>query len=213
MKKNLLLIALSFSTAALAQVGIGVTSPVEKLEVAGNALLDQSVTIDPIDYVNNPSGFTIIGTDPASSGEGGKVLSVETLYTPLIVQPYSITNIYRDDLNNVNLNIPTDKYFVTIANFEAIPASGNNGIYSPVASPDPNTTNRGRFVIRAFESNNTWHVNIGYPVLNTENTTDRYTYNFDIIIYSKRFFKNLGTINVDFNGNNNATAASAPDGI
>lgn len=213
MKKNLLLVALSFSTAALAQVGIGVTSPVEKLEVAGNAVLDQSVTIDPVDYINNSSGFTIIGTDPASSGEGGKVLSVETLYTPLIVQPYSITNIYRDDLNNVNLNIPTDKYFVTIANFEAIPASGNNGLYSPLASPDPNTTNRGRFVIRAFESNNTWHVNIGYPVLNTQNTTDRYTYNFDIIIYSRRFFKNLGTINVDFNGNNNATAASAPDGI
>ncbi|WP_294287143.1 hypothetical protein [uncultured Chryseobacterium sp.] len=212
MKKNFLFISLLFSALSMAQVGIGVQSPVERLEVAGSMTVDQSVTIDPTVYVNNASGFTILATDPLSNTVGGEVLSTETIYTPLIVQPYSISNIYRDDLNDVNLNIPTDKYFITIANFEAIPSSGNNGIYSPIVTPDSDT-NRGRFNIRVFESGQNWHVNIGYPVLNTQNTTDRYTYNFDIIIYSKRFFKNLGTINVDFNGANNASAASAPSGI
>lgn len=212
MKKNILFIFLLFSALCAAQVGIGIQSPVEKLEVNGSVAVGQSVTIDPTAYVNNPSGFTILGTDPSSTTVGGEVMSVETLYTPLIVQPYSISNIYRDDLNDVNLNIPTDKYFITIANFEAIPSAGNNGIYSPVANPDSDS-NRGHFMIRVFESGQNWHVNISYPTLNTQNTTDRYTYNFDIIIYSKRFYKNLGTINVDFNGSNNATAASAPSGI
>lgn len=212
MKKNFLLISLLSSVLSMAQVGIGTTSPVEKLEVAGSMAVSQSVTIDPTVYVNNASGFTILGTDPSSNTVGGEVMSVENMYTPLIVQPYSITNIYRDDLNDVNLNIPTDKYFITIANFEAIPASGNNGIYSPLANPVTNT-NRGHFILNVFESGQNWHVNIGYPTLNTQNTTDRYTYNFDIIIYSKRFYKNLGIINVDFNGANNASATSAPSGI
>ncbi|GEN77841.1 hypothetical protein [Chryseobacterium hagamense] len=212
MKKNILFIFLLFSALSTAQVGIGTPSPVEKLEVNGSVAVGQSVTIDPTAYVNNPAGFTILGTDPSSATVGGKVLSIETLYTPLIVQPYSISNIYRDDLNDVNLNIPTDKYFITIANFEAIPSAGNNGIYSPVANPDTNS-NRGHFTIRVFPSGQNWHVNIGYPTLNTQNTTDRYTYNFDIIIYSKRFFKDLGTINVNFNGSNNASATAAPSGI
>ena len=213
MKKNFLfIISLLFSGLSFAQVGIGTQTPTEKLQVAGSMAIGQSVTIDPTAYVNNPSGFTILGTDPLSNTVGGEVLSVETLYTPLIVQPYSVSNIYRDDLNDVNLNIPTDKYFITIANFEAIPSAGNNGIYSPIATPESNT-NRGHFIIRVFESGQNWHVNIGYPTLDTQNTTDRYTYNFDIIIYSKRFYKNLGTINVDFNGSNNASATAAPSGI
>ena len=212
MKKNFLFIALLSSALGIAQVGIGVPSPAEKLEVAGSMAIGQSITIDPTNYVNNPSGFTILGTDPSSAGIGGEVMAVETLYTPLIVQPYSISNIYRDDLNDIDLNIPADKYFITIANFEAIPSAGNNGIYSPTANPDYNT-NRGRFTFRFFQSGQNWHVNIGYPTLNTQNTTDRYTYNFDIILYSKRFYKDLGTISVDFNGSNSASAASVPSGI
>lgn len=213
MKKNLLFIAVLFSALSAAQVGIGTNNPTEKLEVAGDVILGQSVKINPTDYANNSSGFTILGTDPSSSTVGGQVLSVENLYTPLIVQPYSISNIYRDDLNDIDLNIPTDKYFITIANFEAIPSSGNSGIYSPIDTNTPNSTSRGHFVLNIFESNNTWHVNIGYPTLNTQNTTDRYTYNFDIIIYSKRFYKNLGTISVNFGGSNTAAAAAAPSGI
>lgn len=212
MKKSILFIALSFSLLFSAQIGIGITSPVEKLEVSGSTAVEQSVTIDPVDYVNNAAGFTILGTDPQSAVVNGKVLSVENLFTPLTVQPYSVTNIYRDDLTDLNLNIPTDKYFITIANFEAIPSSGNNGIYSPLADPDSDT-NRGHFTLRVFESGPDWHLNIAYPTLDTQNTTDRYTYNFDIIIYSKRFYKNLGTINVDFNGSNVGSAAAAPNGI
>lgn len=212
MKKYILFLALFSATRYFAQVGIGITSPVEKLEVAGSVAIGQSVTINPTDYVNNPAGFAILGTDPLSSIVGGEVLSVENLYTPLTVQPYSITNIYSDDLNDLNLNIPTDKYFVKIANFEAVPNSGNTGIYSPVAGPVTNT-NRGYFTLRIFESGTNWHLNIAYPTLNTENISDRYNYNFDIIIYSKRFYKDLGIVTYDLHGSNSGTAPAAPSGI
>ncbi|KQM23396.1 hypothetical protein [Chryseobacterium sp. Leaf201] len=212
MKKYILILAFLSAARYSSQVGIGVASPVEKLEVAGSVAIGQSVTISPTDYVNNPAGFTILGTDPLSSIVGGEVLSVGNLYTPLTIQPYSITNIYRDDLNDLNLNIPTDKYFVKIANFEAIPNSGNNGIYSPVANPVTNT-DRGHFTLSIFESGTNWHLNIAYPTLNTENTSDRYNYNFDIIIYSKRFYKDLGIVTYDLQGSNSGAAPAAPSGI
>lgn len=192
------------------QVGIGTTTPTEQLHVVGNVAITKEVHVNPTDYVANPSGFTIVGTDPQSSLVNGKVMAVENLYTPLTIQPYTISNIYRDDLNDLDLNIDTEKFFITIANFEAIPSSGNNGIYTnPATSP----INKGHFVFNFFEANGTWHVKIGYPTLNTQNVTDRYTYRFDVILYSKRFFKSLGELNFDLNGSNSGSATAAPDGI
>lgn len=206
MKKLILIGVFSFVAQMNAQIGIGTTSPKEKLEIVGSAAIGTSVTIDPINYVNNPSGFTIVGTDPQSAPVNGKIVALETLYTPITIQPYEINKVYRDDIKDLNLNIPTDKYFITIANFEAIPSAGNNGIYT-------SNSNKGYFVFDAFQSGTTWHVKIGYPTLNTRNTTDKYTYRFDVILYSKRFFKNLGEITYNLNGNNSGTAPSAPTGI
>jgi len=210
MKKYLLIINLCIGIIVSAQVGIGTITPTEKLEIAGNAAIGTSVYIDSVNYVNNPSGFTVVATDPQSSIVNGKLLAVENLYTPLTIQPYSVTNIYRDDLNDLNLNISADKFFITLTNFEAVPNAGNNGIYT-----DPNAVpvNKGNLIMETFVSNGIWHVKIGYPTLNTENITDRYTYNFDIILYSKRFFKDLGTITYDLGGNNTGIAPSAPPGI
>ncbi|WP_435523337.1 hypothetical protein [Chryseobacterium indoltheticum] len=112
-----------FATKTYAQVGIGTTTPTEKLEVVGTVAVGTSVTVDPINYVSHPLGFTIVGTDPQSATVNGKIVAVETLYTPITIQPYTITNIYRDDINDLNLNIPADRYFITIANFEVIPGS------------------------------------------------------------------------------------------
>lgn len=210
MKKNLSVGLITLCGLAYSQVGIGTTNPVEKLEIVGATAIGTSVTVDPTNYVNNASGFTVVGTDPQSSTVGGKVIALETLYTPLTIQPYEINNIYRDDINDLNLNIPTDKYFITIANFEAIPSAGNNGIFTNTAA---NPVSKGHFVIDAFASGANWHVKIGYPTLNTQSTADRYTYKFDIIIYSKRFYKNLGTLEYNLNGQNNGTTSGPPTGI
>lgn len=210
MKKLIILFVLSFGLSVHAQVGIGTVSPTEQLEVVGSVAVTKEVHVNPIDYVANPSGFTIVGTDPSSSVVPGKVMAIENLYTPLTIQPYIISNIYRDDLNDLDLNIATEKFFITIANFEAIPSSGNNGIYTNTsASP----INKGHFVFNFFEANGTWHVKIGYPTLNTQNVTDRYTYKFDVILYSKRFFKDLGILTYDLQGSNSGAAPAAPNGI
>lgn len=206
MKKIFLSCFLLSSFIFNAQVGIGTTTPTEMLEIVGSIAVGTTVIVDPLVYANNPSGFTIVGTDPASSIVNGKILAVETLYTPLTVQPYSVTNVYRDDITDLNLNIPTDNFFITIANFEAIPSVNNAGINAP-------TSNRGHFQIEVFPVNNLWHVRIGYPTLNTASTADRYTYNFDIILYSTRFYKNLGTVTFNLGGTNSGTAPAAPAGI
>jgi hypothetical protein len=210
MKQLLLISIISLASQVNAQVGIGTTTPTEKLEIVGSAAIGTSVTLDATDYVNNPLGFTIVGTDPQSATVNGKIAALETLYTPVTIQPYTINNVYRDDLNDLNLNIPTDKYFITVANFEAIPNSGNNGIFTNTSA---NPINKGHFVFDAFQSGNTWHVKIGYPTLNTQNTADRFTYKFDVILYSKRFFKNLGEVTYDLNGSNSGSAITSPTGI
>lgn len=210
MKKLLFIIISGIGISIHAQVGIGTMVPTESLEVIGSVVIGTSVQLNPTDYVNNPAGFTVVATDPQSTPITGKLLAVENLNTPLTIQPYSISNIYRDDLNDLNLNISTDRFFITITNFQAIPSAGNNGIYTNTAS---SPINKGYFVINTFEANGTWHVKIGYPTLDTQNVTDRYTYNFDIIMYSKRFFKDLGTVTYNMQGINSGTAPAAPSGI
>lgn len=206
MKKTIVFFLFVTNLFLHSQVGIGTTTPSEMLEIVGSTAVGTSVTLDPTVYMNNPSGFTIVGTDPQSNIVNGKILAVETLYTPLIIQPYSINNIYRDDLTDLNLNIPTENFFVTIANFEAIPSTGNLGLHTT-------TFNKGHIQIEAFQLNNMWHIRIGYPTLNTLNTTERYTYNFDIILYSKRFYKNLGSVTYDLQGSNSGSAVTPPTGI
>ncbi|MPS72873.1 MAG: hypothetical protein E2590_06905 [Chryseobacterium sp.] len=214
MKKKLSIISLVLSGALFSQnVGINTDAPTEALDVNGSVAIGTSVFVDPNNYTANPQGFDILGTDPQSSIVNGKIFKVETLYTPIIIQPYSVSNIYRDDLNDLNLQIPSDKYTVLITNFEAVPSTSNinepnNGVYS-------NTNMKGRFVIRTFESGGNWHVNIGYPSLDTQYTSARYTYNFDVILLSKRFYKVLdeSVTTYNLNGATSGEAAAPPSGI
>ncbi|WDF48506.1 hypothetical protein PQ459_08505 [Chryseobacterium sp. KACC 21268] len=213
--RNYLILLLPLASGILSSqnVGIGTATPSERLEVKGNVAIGNSVYINPSTYTAVPQGFDILATDPQSAVVNGKIMKVETLYKPIIIQPYSISNVYRDDLNDLNLQIPSDKYIVAITNFEAIPSTTNssqpnNGIYS-------NTSVKSYFVIRTFESGGMWHVNIGYPTLSTQYTSGRYTYNFDIILMSKRFFKilNQSVTTYDLKGEITGDALTTPAGI
>lgn len=214
MKKILSIFSTYISGLLLSQnVGVKTPSPTERLDINGTMAIGTSVYVDQNTYTANANGFDVIAVDPESTIVNGKVVKVETLFTPIIVQPYSITNIYRDDLNNLDLQIPSDKYMVAITNFEAVPTTvngtePNNGVHST-------TDVKGHFVIRAFQSGGTWRVNIGYPTLNTQYTSGRYTYNFDVILLSKRFFKVLdeASTTYDLGGSNIGDALTAPAGI
>lgn len=213
--KNYFLLLLPMVSGILfsQNVGIKIPYPTQRLDVDGSVAIGTSVIVNPNTYTKNSSGFDVLAVDPQSAVVAGKVMKVETLYTPILIQPYSISNIYRDDLNNLDLQISTDKYVVAITNFEAIPSTvnpsqSNNGIYSA-------SNVKGHFVIRTFEAGGTWHVNIGYPTLNTQYPSGRYTYNFDIILLSKRFFKVLTESATTYNleGDITGDAGTAPSGI
>lgn len=134
MKKILSIFSTYISGLLLSQnVGVKTPSPTERLDINGTMAIGTSVYVDQNTYTAN--GFDVIAVDPESTIVNGKVVKVETLFTPIIVQPYSITNIYRDNLNNLDLQIPSDKYMVAITNFEAVPTTvngtePNNGIHS-----------------------------------------------------------------------------------
>ncbi|WP_322969792.1 hypothetical protein [Faecalibacter sp. LW9] len=115
---------------------------------------------------------------------------------PIIIQPYHIKNIKGDDLNNLNLQIPSDKYIVAISNFEAIDNAGQ-GFKSENGK-------RGKFQYEIFDEGGIWRVRIENPSVNPLNVSNTFDYKFGIIIYSKRFFNDLGEIeflNVGRNGN------------
>lgn len=212
------LISLAFMLLTIfthAQLGIGVENPTQSLEVDGVTVVTDKMKIDGLEnYAGGVDNFRLIAINPESAGFDGNVIEFygNQEIMPIIIQPYEIQNIYRDDLNNLNLNISTDRYVISISNFEAIPSSGNQGLLklSGGTSTNDNRT-YGNFVIRTFEQGNTWRVNIGSPTANTASTSHRYTYKFDIILFPKRFFKNLGNLQYNLNGSNSGAAATAPN--
>lgn len=215
MKNNFSLIALLLTIFSYSQIGIGVENPTELLEVNGVTVVNDKFYIDGLDdYSSGVDDFHLIAINPSSADFDGSIIEFygNQEIMPIIIQPYEVQNIYRDDLNNLDLKISTDLYVISISNFEAIPSSGNLGLYK-ISGNNFSSSSRtyGNFVIRTFEQSGTWRVNIGSPTANTRNTSDRYTYKFDIVLFPKRLFKNLGNIPYNLNGSNSGQASTAPN--
>ena len=205
----------------MAQVIIGtseiVSTSADELIINGNVILTKDIgkrsSIDKLEEFkivngeNIPTKYNLIVVDPSEQVINNKSLKGQVkkidgneLIRPIIIQPYEIKNILRDDLNELDLKIPTSKYFIAISNFEAVDNAGQGFVSS--------NGQRGRFLYEVFEQDGTWRVRIGNPKINPVSDTNTFDYNFDIIIYSKKFFNNLGTItfqNVGREGNANNT--------
>ncbi len=202
------------------QVGIGVPNPTNMLEVDGG-----DVYVTDKFYINNlpaydgatlgPNNFRIIAVDPDSQSHGsaldGRLMEFagNQELMPIIIQPYNVSNLNADNLTDLNLNISTSKYVIALSNFEAIPVGGALGIYRKSGSGS--NLIYDNFVIRTFENSGTWHVEIRAREANPQ--TGSYQYNFDIVLFPKRFFRNLGQISYDLYGSNTGSAANAPSGI
>ncbi|MET3732260.1 hypothetical protein [Moheibacter stercoris] len=215
MKKRISFLSILWSIFTFAQIGIGVENPTELLEVDGTTVINDKFYVDGLDdYSGTVDDFHLIAINPESDDFDGSIIEFygNQEIMPIIIQPYEIQNIYRDDLNNLDLNVSTDQYVISISNFEAIPSANNLGLYK-ISGNNSSTSSRsyGNFVIRAFAQSGTWRVNIGSPTANTRNTTDRYTYKFDVVLFPKRFFKNIGNINYNLNGSNSGQAPVAPN--
>lgn len=209
-----------------AQVGIGVETPTEMLEVdKGDVYVADQFYMSSIKtYNGGEDGFHIIAADPQSSSLGNELLNGQIIeftenqeILPILIQPYQIKNIRYHKMDNLNLNIPTNKYEISLSNFEAIPGSGNLGLYrvanSGGTNPDITYSN---FVIRTFEGpDNNWHVQIIAPNVpdNSTNSSWTYDYNFDIVIFPKRFFRDLGEYQYNLNGSSQGSAGTPPNGL
>ena len=215
-------------TLSFSQVGIGVTNPTQMLEVDGGHIYvgDDFYIMNSIgSYSGDDTGFHIIAADPNSQSKG-EPLNGELIefygnqeLLPITIQAYEIKNVRYHKLQDLNLQIPSDKYVISLSNFEAIPSSGNLGLYrvSRNTSGFFNTFQNftySNFVIETSEVGNNWHVRIEAPNVSlSHNTSWTYTYKFDIIIFPKRFFKNLGNLQYNLNGSKNGAAPSAPSGL
>ncbi len=201
-----LFILLFSSSLTYAQVGIGTTNPEADLHVAGDMLVKESFkvgnlnTVSPID-----ENFKLVTRNTNSVPVGEiTVLDVDSLtVAPVNNIDYHFTNISLDNLTDVDLQYNTNKYIVAIANFRYVG--------DPVKKVIDNNgrTSIGNFVVRTFESNNTWHLEISNRSLDL-NASDTLEYYVTLVIYDKSYYRNLPSITTDLEGENSGTASSIP---
>ncbi len=68
----------------------------------------------------------------------------------------------------------------------------------------------GNFVLRVFESDGEWHLEIGNRYLDPEEG-GTVEYQLTLIIYDKSYYRKLDPIFTDMNGSNTGVASSTPN--
>lgn len=211
----------SVSSIVFSQVGIGVSNPKEMLEVDnGKVYVKEKFYIDIQNIESYKGGvdeFRITATEPKE----GKFMEFagNQEIMPIIIQPYRVKGINKDNLKLLNLNIPSSKYVISLSNFQAVPTNYKEseekylGIYriSTKGSGSRQTFVYDNFEIKTINQNGSWHVKIGAEEANPQ--YGDYEYHFDIILFPKRFFRDLGEVPYNLRGVNTGSANTAPSGI
>ena len=131
-------------------------------------------------------------------------LDVSTLaVAPINTIDYHFTNVSLDNLSDVDLQYDASKYIIAVSNFryvgDAIKKRTING----------NRKQIGVFVVHAFVSGGTWHLEIRNRNLDLD-VGDSLEYYVTLVVYDKSFYRHLTPITTDLNGNNTGTASSIP---
>lgn len=205
----------SVSSIVFSQIGIGVSNPKEMLEVDnGKVYVKEKFYIDIQNIESYKGGvdeFRITATEPKE----GKFMEFagNQEIMPIIIQPYRVKGINKDNLKLLNLNIPSSKYVISLSNFQAVPIDNNSGIYriSTKGSGSRRTYVYDNFEIKTINQNGSWHVKIGADEADPREGS--YEYHFDIILFPKRFFRDLGEVPYNLRGANTGSANTAPSGI
>lgn len=209
MKKGILYILLFTFSHAFAQVGIGTTNPLADLHVAGSVAIQENFKTNVLPTVTNKDeDFKLLTRKTNSIPITGEItrLNVDELtVAPINVFKYQFKNLSYDNLVDFDLSFETDKYIVGIADFRYIGA--------PVIKTaiNDNLSSIGAFVVRVFESNSTWHLEIQNRYLNTTLESNAVSYEFTLIVYDTSFYRKLPIIRTDLNGKNSGTASIIPD--
>lgn len=192
---------------AYAQIGIGTTNPQSDLHVVGDILVQDTFKIGNLNTVTAlDEGFKLLTRTTDSSPVVGEitVLDVDALQVaPVNTIDYHFTNISLDNLTDVDLQYDTSKYIVAITNFRYV----GDAIQK---APTSTTKSIGHFVVRAFESAGTWHLEIRNRDLDLNSGTESIDYYVTITVYDRSYFRHLPTITTNLGGSNSGTASSTP---
>ena len=204
LKTYLLITTLITFQTLFSQVGIGTTNPTEMLDIKGDLLITDKIKINSLPSISpNDEGFKLLVRQNNSNIVGliKKLTPNDLDVVPMRMQNYKITNIKRDDVKNIDLQLDANKYIVSISNFKWI----GKGLQKKANFKKSS----GLFEYRVFQENNTWHLVIRNKYLDTK-PSDKIEYEISLIIYQKRFFKHLPKITETMNGNQTATATASP---
>ncbi|WP_164076262.1 hypothetical protein [Flavimarina sp. Hel_I_48] len=208
MKNVLLFLLILFNLPCLqAQVGIGTVDPQDDLHVIGNTLVQESMEIGALPFVQDTDADFKLLTRLTNSQPKGQVavLNVDELQVaPVNVVNYEFTGISKDNLRDVNLQYDADKYIVGLANFRYV---GDAILKKDLSNGNISV---GDFVSRTFVDNGTWHLEIRNRFLDLS-PSKSLEYHITLIIYDKSYYRNLPEIVTDLGGNNTGTASSTPN--
>jgi hypothetical protein len=188
-----------------AQVGIGTTNPQTDLHIGGDLLVQDSFKLNAFGTVSpTDEDFKLISRTTNSTPAGKlKVLDVDSLtVAPVNIINYEFTNLSLDNLADLDLQYDATKYVVGVANFRYV----GDAIQKVVSG---STKSIGNFVVNAFVSGGTWHLEIENKTLDL-NVGDSVTYYITLIIYDKSYYRHIDTIVTDLGGSNTGSASSIP---
>lgn len=203
-----LLSFLFFTPIAISQVGIGITNPTPgyALEIDGSLLVQKEFKVDALPSGTTPSTnfeflLRLLNSDPV--GEVTKLDLTALPVGPINVANYTFTNFSLDNVTEVDLQFDATKYVVGLSNvrYEGIPIQKGGSGYVDI----------GNFVSRTYIKNGKWHLEMRNRTKDAA-SSNAITYHVTLIVYDKKYFKELAPITVNFGGGNNATTTK-PAGL
>src|SRR5690554_2245309 len=199
--KLYIIIFLLFAQVGFSQVGIGTNTPTSgfELDVDGSMLVQKNFKFNAVS-----SGTTLLSSiefrlrllNSEAVGEVGRLDLKNASVGPINFINYTFKNLFLDNVQEVNLQFDASKYIVGLSNFryEVI----------PIQKGGTNLLDIGNFVRRTYIKEGSWHLEMRNRSRDAE-ISNGITYHITLIVYDRKYFKELPKITVDFREGTNAT--------